>query len=326
MSGTGPRTALAETDAKGAFNRTPSSFRNFITSSPGRFQASSGRYHLYVSLACPWASRCLAALAIKGLDSCIGVSITEPTWKKTKPEDPEDEHMGWVFAPGADKLNGRTTIRALYEEVSKDVTKYTVPVLWCTKENTIVNNESEDIVRMLNSEFNEFARRPAIDLYPAELKQQIDSINAWTYPSINNGVYRCGFATTQGAYDVAFDELFNALDKCEDILSRSRYLCGNRFTEADLRLFMTLIRFDEVYVVYFKTNKKMIREYPNIFNYVKDIYQIPGVAETVNMDHIKRHYFTSHPVLNAYGIIPKGFPIDFSQSHDRDRFGPTEGL
>lgn len=326
MSAIGPKTALAETDADGSFKRTPSSFRDRVTARGGRFKAAPGRYHLYVSLACPWASRCLAALAIKGLEETIGVSVTEPTWRKTKPDDPQDKHMGWVFAPGGDKLKDRPTIRTLYEEVTATATKYTVPLLWCTVENTIVNNESEDIVRMLNTEFNEFAKMPGIDLYPEELREQIDGINAWTYPSINNGVYRCGFATSQEAYEQAFDELFEALDRCEEILSGSRFLCGNRFTEADLRLFMTLIRFDEVYVVYFKTNKKMMREYPNLFNYIKDIYQIPGVAKTVSMDHIKRHYFTSHPVLNAYGIIPKGYPMDYRSDHDRERLGPIEGL
>ncbi|KAM0944388.1 putative glutathione S-transferase, Thioredoxin-like superfamily [Dioscorea sansibarensis] len=323
------RSALEETSESGAFNRTPSTFRSLISrdkTSP--FPAESGRYHLYVSYACPWASRCLGYLKLKGLDNVISYTAVKAKWERTKETD---EHYGWVFPtssmeePGAepDKLNGVTSIRALYELASPNYSgKYTVPVLWDKKLKTIVNNESSDIIRMMNTELNDMAEIADLDLYPAHLQPLIDEVNEWVYDGINNGVYRCGFAKKQEPYDEAVTKLYEALDKCEEILSKQRYICGNVLTEADVRLFVTLIRFDEVYVVHFKCNKKLLREYPNLFNYTKDIYQTNGMSSTVNMEHIKKHYYGSHPSINPFGIVPIGSNIDFSAPHDRARFAP----
>ncbi|XP_042520075.1 glutathionyl-hydroquinone reductase YqjG-like isoform X1 [Macadamia integrifolia] len=321
------RSALDEVTDTGAFNRTPSTFRNFISNDPSsQFPAESGRYHLYISYACPWASRCFAYVNIKGLQKAISVTSVKPIWGRTKDAD---DHMGWVFPSSSteevgadpDLLNGTRNIRELYELASTNYSgKYTVPVLWDKKLKTIVSNESSEIIRMLNTEFNDIAENASLDLYPPHLQSQIDEVNEWVYDGINNGVYKCGFATKQGAYDEAVAKLYEALDKCEEILSKQRYLCGNTLTEADIRLFVTLIRFDEVYVVHFKCNKKQLHEYPNLFNYTKDIFQIPGMSSTVNMEHIKRHYYGSHPSINRYGIIPVGPSIDFSTPHERDRF------
>lgn len=321
------RSALDEMSGTGAFARTPSTFRNIISRDPSSpFPAESGRYHLYISYACPWASRCLAYLKIKGLDKAISFSSVKPKWGRTKESD---QHMGWVFPasdseePGAepDRLNGATNIRELYEIASSNYSgKYTVPVLWDKKLKTIVNNESSEIIRMFNTEFNDIAENAALDLYPPHLQAQINETNDWIYDAINNGVYKCGFAQKQGPYDEAVKNLYETLDKCEDILSKQRYICGNAVSEADIRLFVTLIRFDEVYAVHFKCNKKLLREYPNLFNYTKDVFQIPGMSSTVNMEHIKRHYYGSHPTINPFAIIPLGPDIDYSSSHDRNRF------
>jgi len=261
-----------------------------------------------------------------------------PTWQYTRPG--QDEHIGWVFGDPSDPpltnlngygaysaeysipdfVNGAKCVRDLYELAGDTDGKYSVPILWDKKNKTIVNNESADIVQFFNSAFDEFAKYPDVDLYPEELRPQIEELNSWIYPCINDGVYRCGFSQTQDAYEKAFDELFNALDRAEELLSKQRFLTGARFTMADLRLFMTLIRFDPVYVVYFKTNKKRIDEYHNLFNYMKEIYQMPAVKPTVNLQHIKIHYLSSHPKLNYYGIIPKGKEVDLDAPHDRHRF------
>ncbi|KAJ7536620.1 hypothetical protein O6H91_12G075200 [Diphasiastrum complanatum] len=333
MSGTGSggggvaKTALQEMSTDGEFKRTESSFRHWISNQEGaQFPALAGRYHLYISYACPWASRCYAFLKLKGLEDAIGLTVVKPKWERTKEGE---DHFGWVFPvsedeePGAqlDPINGARTVRELYEIASSNYSaKYTVPVLWDKQKKTIVNNESAEITRMFNNVFNHIAKHPEVDLYPEELRSKIDEVNGWVYHAINNGVYRCGFATKQKPYEEAAKELFDALDRCEKILANQRYMCGNRLTESDIRLFVTLIRFDEVYVVHFKCNKKMLREYPNLFNYTKDIYQVPGIAETVNMYHIKKHYYGSHPSINPYGIIPVGPYIDFSTPHDRERF------
>ncbi|XP_075514024.1 uncharacterized protein LOC142549124 isoform X2 [Primulina tabacum] len=247
------RSALDETSASGAFVRSPSAFRNFICRDPNSsFPAEAGRYHLYVSYACPWASRCLACLKIKGLDKAISFTSVKPQWGRTKDTD---EHMGWLFPasnseePGADPdpLNGAKSIRDLYELASTNYSgKYTVPVLWDKKLKTIVNNESSEIIRMFNTEFNDIAENALLDLYPPHLQPQINEVNDLIYDEINNGVYKCGFAKKQEPYDVAVTKLYEALDKCEQILSKQRYLCGDALTEADIRLFVTLIRFDEV--------------------------------------------------------------------------------
>ncbi|KAK4270704.1 hypothetical protein QN277_019480 [Acacia crassicarpa] len=321
------RSSLDEMSDSGAFARTASTYRNFISTDPNsQFPAESGRYHLYISYACPWASRCLAYLKIKGLDKAISFSSVKPIWGRTKETD---EHMGWIFpdseteVPGAepDPLNGVKSIRGLYEIASSNYKgKYTVPVLWDKRLKTIVNNESSEIIRMLNTEFKNVAENPTLDLYPTHLQAEIDETNEWIYHGINNGVYKCGFAKMQGPYDEAVKVLYEALDKCEKILCKQRYICGNTLTEADIRLFVTLIRFDEVYVVHFKCNKKLLREYPNLFNYTKDIYQIPGIKSTVNMEHIKLHYYGSHPSINPFGIVPIGPNIDYDAPHDRERF------
>jgi len=220
-----------------------------------------------------------------------------------------------------DTVNNAPSIRAIYELANDTFAKYSVPVLWDKKTKTIVNNESAEIIDMFNSEFNDLSKYPTLNLAPASLLTQMKEYDEWIYPGINNGVYKCGFAQSQAAYEDAFRELFNALDRLEEILSKRRYLCGNTLTLSDVRLFVTLVRFDEVYAVYFKTNKTTLQHgYPNIFNYTKDCYQLPGVTKTVNMKHIKMHYYTSHPTLNTYAIIPHGNPVDFSSSHDRNRF------
>lgn len=320
-------TSLQEMSTDGEFKRTASTFRNFISrdGSTG-FPAVAGRYHLYISYACPWASRCYAFLKLKGLEEAIGLTVTKPKWERTREGE---DHFGWVFPsmedeePGAqpDVLNGTKSVRELYELAVPGYSgKYTVPVLWDKEKRTIVNNESAEIVQMLNNEFPQIAKHPDCDLIPIHLKSSIDEVNSLIYDSINNGVYRCGFAKQQKPYDEAVKELFTALDRCEAILSTQRYLCGNVLTESDIRLFVTLIRFDEVYTVHFKCNKKLIREYPNLFNYTKDIYQADGISDTVNMYHIKKHYYGSHPSINPFGIIPIGSDVDFSSRHDRDRF------
>eukprot|EP00892_Ulva_mutabilis_P007233 jgi/Ulvmu1/4882/UM020_0168.1 len=315
--------ALAEADTTGAFKRTDATFRSQI--SPGsEFEPEAGRYVLYVSYACPWANRCLATRNLKGLQDAIDVSIVHPTWQRTRPN--LDEHYGWAFAhpddepfsnPNGygkyppdgcipDSTNGAKFVRDLYEIAGNDPGKYTVPILWDKNTNMIVNNESSEIIRIFNSQFNSVAKNPSLDLYPEDLKDQIEDVNSWVYPCINNGVYRCGFATAQEPYETAFQELFAALDKVEGILGEQRYVAGNKLTEADIRLFMTLIRFDPVYVVYFKTNRQFIHQYPNMKNYVQELYNMEGIKESINMYHIKTHYFTSHAKLNYYGIVPLG--------------------
>ncbi|XP_050232377.1 uncharacterized protein LOC126681048 [Mercurialis annua] len=303
-------------------------FRSFVSRDPNsEFPAESGRYHLYISYACPFASRCLAYLKIKGLDKAIGFTSTKAEYGKTSDTD---EHMGWVFPAsnteeaGAepDPWNGAKSIRQLYDLANPTYAgSYTVPVLWDKKLKTIVNNDSSQIIRMLNSEFNEFAENAALDLYPLHLRVQIDETNEWVYKGINKGVYNCGYAKEQGPYDEAVKLLFESFDKCEEILGKQRYLCGNTLSEADIRLFVSLIRFDEVYAIHYKCNKKHLREYLNLFNYTKDIYQVAGVSSSVNMDHIKRQFYLTQRSINPSGIIAVGPGIDFSSSHDRDKFG-----
>eukprot|EP01035_Chromulina_nebulosa_P017952 gene17952-23580_t len=337
------RDSLVEVDNQGRFVRTAAGFRHQISKDDVAFQPESGRYHLYISLACPWANRCLAVRNLKGLQSTIDVSVVHPTWQRTRPLDDNDTHAGWVFAPGQelsntngygkllpkksvdiDPINGVKSIRDLYELSGDTLKKYSVPVLWDKKTNQIVNNESSEIIRLFTVVFDEFASGPLAkyNFYPEELRKEIDEINSWVYDDINNGVYKCGFAKSQLAYDEAVEVLFNALDKVEDILSSHRYLVGNTLTEVDIRLFMTLVRFDEVYAVYFKCNVRSISSYPNIINYCRDIYQIEGMKESIDMEHIKIHYYTSHAVLNHYAVIPKGPNVlaDLALPHDRNRF------
>jgi len=304
---------------KGEFIRSESTFRNWVTrdgspgsSGVGDFIAEPGRYHLYVSYACPWAHRTLIFRALKGLEDVISVSVVHPLM-------PEES---WVFAeyPGATKDHVNQA-HFLYENYRLADPQFnglvTVPVLWDKKKRTIVNNESSEIIRMLNTAFNDYAKSD-IDYYPNSLRQDIDSINSLVYHDVNNGVYRCGFATTQDAYNRAFDRLFDALEELEVQLSLRRYLVGNQITEADWRLFTTLVRFDAVYYSHFKTNKKRLIDYSNLWSYARELYQVPGVAQTVNMDHIKTHYFGSHRSINPTGIIPKGPEIDFMLPHGRE--------
>ena len=298
--------------------------------------------HLYVAYACPWAHRTLIVRALKGLEDAISVTVVHPIWQKTS-TDPDDPHTGWIFGDPSGKplVNtegrggpfppcypnndpdpnlGAKSIREVYERAGDQDGKYSVPILWDTKENTIVSNESSEIIRMLNSEFNDFAKNPELDLYPDAMIDTIEAANDWIYPNINNGVNRCGFATSQFAYDNAITDLTDAFDKVTSVLERQRFIAGDRLTLADIRLFVTLIRFDPVYIVYFKTNTRSVSHTPALLNYCREIYHIPGVAETVNMEQIKEHYFASHPRLNGMSIIPRG--TDFvgllKQPHGRD--------
>lgn len=308
-------------DQGGSFQRPATKFRNFITpdggpgaSGEGGFPAEAGRYHLYVSLACPWAHRTLIFRKLKKLEDIISVSLVSPDMGK----------LGWTFdkASGSsgDHLFGAEKLADIYLEAdSKFSGRVTVPVLWDKQRNTIVNNESAEIIRMLNSAFSAFTGNRT-DYYPAPLHGEIDRINARIYSTLNNGVYRAGFATTQQAYEQAFGALFETLDWIEEILLSQRYLAGRQLTEADWRLFTTLIRFDAVYYGHFKCNLRRVIDYPNLSNYVRELYQVPGVAETVDIAQIKRHYYGSHRNVNPTGIIPVGPALDFNALHDRSKF------
>lgn len=293
----------------GRFVRSESQFRSTIEKG-GEFEPESGRYHLYVSYACPWAHRALIFRKLKGLEPHIDVSVVKPLMVEN----------GWEFgeAPLNEPLYGLDFMYELYLKADSNYSgRVTVPVLWDKKKQTIVNNESAEIIRIFNSSFNELTGNTE-DFYPQQLRSDIDSVNEWVYHSINNGVYKSGFATTQDAYEEAFDELFTALDRVESILSKQRYLAGNQITEADWRLFTTLVRFDAVYFGHFKTNKKRIVDYPAMWNYLRELYQYPGVKETVVMDHIKTHYYASHKTINPTQVVPKGPDIDFEQPHNRE--------
>ncbi len=310
----------------GKFVRQDSRFRNWVTADGSAgpegeagFKAEAGRYHLYISHACPWAHRTMIFRKLKKLDDAISVSVV-------------DHFMGgegWRFAdvPGAipDTVNNKQHMHEVYTLADPKYTgRVTVPVLWDKQQGTIVSNESSEIIRMFNSAFDGLGGGvgdPSVDFHPTELHDEIDEINAVIYDTVNNGVYKSGFATTQEAYEEAFDALFKTLDMLEVRLSRQRYLVGDRLTEADWRLFTTLVRFDPVYVGHFKCNLRRIADYPNLSNYTRDLYQVPGVAETVNMEHIKRHYYGSHETVNPTRIVPVGPRIDYAAPHDRNRFG-----
>lgn len=304
----------------GRFVRKASAFRNWVTpdgrpgpTGKGGFKAEAGRYHLYVSLACPWAHRTLIFRALKGLEGMISVSVVNPLMME----------QGWSFDPGEgvvpDDVNGARHLYEIYTKADPNYTgRVTVPVLWDKQTGTIVNNESAEIIRMFNSAFDAVGATGP-DLYPVELRDDIDWVNDFVYDRINNGVYKAGFATTQKAYDEAVQSLFEALDGLEARLSRQRYLTGERITEADWRLFTTLVRFDAVYVGHFKCNLKRLVDYPNLWAWTRELYQIPGIAETVNRAHIKDHYYRSHRTINPAGIVPAGPEIDFTKPHGRDR-------
>ena len=307
-------------ESGGRFVRAQSQWRDWVTAdgrpAEGRtrgFRAEPGRYHLYVSLACPWAHRTLIFRVLKKLEDVISVSVVHHYMGEN----------GWTFLKedGAtgDTLYGSDFLHRIYTKADPAYSgRVTVPVLWDKREETIVSNESSEIIRMLNSAFDEWGDAGA-DLYPEPLRQEIDALNAMVYPAINNGVYRAGFATTQAAYEEAFAELFAALERIEDRLSGRRYLTGGRLTEADWRLFTTLVRFDPVYVGHFKCNLRRIADYPNLSNYLRELCQVPGVAGTVNLLHIKAHYYGSHRTINPTGIVPVGPELDYSAPHDRAR-------
>ena len=302
----------------GRFVRKAPQFRNWVTadgaagpSGKGGFKAEPGRYHLYVSLACPWAHRTLIVRALKGLEKMISVSVVH--WYMAE--------NGWTFDVGdgvvPDTVNGAQFLHQVYTKAKPDYSgRVTVPVLWDKHTKTIVSNESPEIIRMFNAAFDEVGAVQG-DYYPEHLRSEIDALNDRIYTTVNNGVYRCGFATTQAAYEEAITPLFDTLDWLEDILSRKRYLTGGQITEADWRLFTTLIRFDPVYVGHFKCNIRRIADYPNLSNYLRDLYQQPGIAKTDNMEHIKRHYYESHTSINPSRVVPLGPDIDFSIPHNR---------
>lgn len=291
----------------GAFNRESTAFHHSIDQA-GPFKPEKDRYHLYVSYACPWAHRTLIMRSLKGLQDIISVDVVAPFLPDT----------GWSFKTdeaGAtgDSVNHFEHLQQVYFSANKNFSGViTVPVLWDKKLKTIVNNESAEIIRLFNSEFQDLAANPELDLYPKHLREEIDELNSWIYRDINNGVYRCGFSQTQQAYHKAFNILFDGLDRVALILDKKRYLTGDQLTEADIRLFTTLVRFDAVYHTHFKCNAKQISDYPPLWRFVRDIYNHKGIAETVNMDHIKKHYYQSHKHINPFGIVPDGPILDFS--------------
>ncbi|WP_311171439.1 glutathione S-transferase family protein [Halobellus ordinarius] len=295
------------TNEAGEFDRQETSFRDWIQDDPdAEYPAESGRYHVYISRACPWAHRVAMTRRLKGLEDDISLSIVEPV----RHDD------GWEFSEEyPDPLYGEAYLRDIYTRADPEFTgRVTVPVLWDKEQETVVNNESREIMRMLDTEFD-----GDVDLWPAGYREEVDEAIDEIYDPINNGVYRAGFADTQAAYETAVDDVFDALDHWESVLDDQRFLAGEVLTEADIAMFATLVRFDHVYHTHFKCNRRAIHEYPNLWNYTKELYQLPGVAETVNVDHITRHYYKSHGDVNPKRLVPAGPDIDFSEPHDRDR-------
>lgn len=311
-----------ESSKDGAFQREQAQRRNWVTrngepgpSGEGGFAAEAGRYHLYVSLACPWAHRTLILRMLKGLESLIDVSVV--SWLMLENGWTFDQNLGST----GDKLDHFDFMHQRYTADTADYTgRVTVPVLWDKKLKRIVSNESAEIIRMFNSAFDDLTGND-LDFYPAPLHGEIDALNERIYPAVNNGVYRAGFATSQNAYEEAFDDVFAELDHLEQVLGANRYLTGEYLTEADVRLFTTLIRFDAVYHGHFKCNLRRISDYPNLSNWLREMYQWPGVAKTVDFQHIKNHYYGSHKTINPTGVVPKGPEQDFNIAHDRDRLG-----
>ncbi|QLG48289.1 glutathione S-transferase family protein [Natrinema halophilum] len=316
--------AYESTTDDGSFDRQETTFRNEIRDDPdAQFPPEANRYHLYVSYACPWAHRTLVTRAVKGLEDAISVSVV----------DPYRDEDGWQFTPEKegctrDHVHDANSLRELYVRADPNVTcRVTVPILWDTKTDRIVNNESEEIMRMLDTEFDEYATRN-VDLYPDGYRDEVDRIIDEIYEPINNGVYRAGFATEQEPYDEAVDDLFSDLDRWDDVLADQRYLAGDRLTEADIAMFTTLVRFDNVYHTHFMCNVQYVREYDNLWPYLRDLYQTPGVAETVDMGHIKEHYYTTHPDVNPHRIVARGPDLNFDAPQDRDELpgGPPSDL
>eukprot|EP01117_Protostelium_nocturnum_P003266 TRINITY_DN1421_c0_g1_i1.p1 TRINITY_DN1421_c0_g1~~TRINITY_DN1421_c0_g1_i1.p1 ORF type:complete len:330 (+),score=114.09 TRINITY_DN1421_c0_g1_i1:178-1167(+) len=307
----------------GHYVRSERSFRDRLSEENGApFPPASGRYHLYVSYACPWAHRTLIVRALKGLEDAITYDVVDYLLEKPK---------GWTLtakdeSATKDSINGFETLKEVYYQSQPDYSdSVTVPILYDKQTKKIVNNESSEIIRQFNTTLNAYAKNKDLDLYPSHLRAQIDEVNTWIYSDINNGVYKCGFATTQEAYEENVVKLFAALDRLEKILSENRFVCGVEFTEADVRLWTTLLRFDPVYVGHFKCNKKRIVDYPNIWNYTKELYQVEAIKKTVNMDHIKKHYYQSHITINPTKVVPLGPNINFEEPHDRNRL-PAKSL
>ncbi|MEE4786690.1 glutathione S-transferase family protein [Pseudomonas alliivorans] len=309
-----------ESSKDGAFQRENAQRRSWVTADgkpgptgDGGFAAQAGRYHLYVSLACPWAHRTLILRKLKGLESLIDVSVV--SWLMLE--------NGWTFdqqkGSSGDALDNLSLLHQRYTADDPQYTgRVTVPVLWDKHTQRIVSNESAEIIRMFNSAFDELTGN-RLDFYPSALQATIDELNERIYPAVNNGVYRAGFATSQNAYEQAFDDVFAELGELENLLGEKRYLAGEHLTEADVRLFTTIVRFDAVYYSHFKCNQRRIADYPNLSNWLRELYQWPGIAETVNFEHIKGHYYASHRTINPTGIIPKGPALNLQSSHDRER-------
>jgi putative glutathione S-transferase len=305
----------SEQSDSGEFHRQEDAFRSGISNDGSTgFPAAAGRYHLYVSLACPWASRTIIFRKLKGLEEAIGMTVV----------DPVRDERGWAFRDGpgysTDPVNGFAFLSEAYSATDPAFDgRVTVPVLWDKETKRIVNNCEDDICVMFNSVFNAFARHPAVDLFPKEIEKDQATLSEFVYESLNNGVYRAGFATLQRPYEVSCRKVFAALDQLEERLARSRYLLGDRIVETDWRLFCTLIRFDSVYHGHFKCNLRRIVDYRNLQGYLMDLYQQPGIAETVNFDHIKRHYYITHRQINPTGIVPIGPMLDLTKPHGREK-------
>ncbi len=303
-----------EETEQGEWDRQDDEFRDWVTrDGSSGYPAEAGRYHLYVSLACPWAHRTIIVRKLKRLEDAIGMTVVDPV---------RTEQDGWEFRAGPghseDPVNGWRYLKQAYAATRPSFQdRVTVPVLWDTRTQRIVSNVDEDIMRMLNSAFDDHTDVD-LDLLPPDLEPEIDRVNAYIYPNVNDGAYRCGMASTQHAYEAAFRALFDALDRLEERLSRRRYLVGGAITEADWRLFPTLIRFDAVYHGHFKCNLRRIVDYPNLHGYMLDLYQQPGIAETVNFDHIKRHYYITHDDINPTGVVPLGPAMDLMEPHGRE--------
>ena len=301
------------TNDNGEFERATTSFRSWVGDGPdAEFPVEKGRYHLYVSYACPWAHRTLVTRELRGLEDTVSVDVVDP-WRGDD---------GWRFSPEKvgctpDTVNGADYLRELYVETDENYTgRVTVPVLWDKERDTVVNNESREVMRMLDTRFEEYANGDT--LLPDGKRDEVDGVLDDIYPSIKNGVYRAGFAESQEAYDAAVDELFGALDRWDDVLADQRYLVGDELTEADVAMFTTLVRFDHVYHTHFNCNVRRVRDYDSLWGYLRDVYQTDGVAETVRLDHIKEHYYTTHPKVNPTGIVARGPPARFDEPHDRD--------
>jgi putative glutathione S-transferase len=310
--------AYDSTTEDGEFDRQETTFRNWVGEDE-RFPVEAGRYHLYICRACPWAHRTAMTRRLKGLEDVVSMSLVQP----------ERYDDGWEFSEHHDDpLYGASYLREIYTRADPAFTgRVTVPVLWDRERETVVNNESAEIMRMLDVAFDDLADND-VDLYPEGARDEVDRLLDDIYEPINNGVYRAGFAGTQAAYEDAVSDLFDALDRYEAVLDDRRYLAGDVLTEADVAMFVTLVRFDDVYHTHFKCNRKAVHEYPNLWNYTKELYQLPGVAETVNMDHVRRHYYGSHGDLNPKRIVAVGPDLDFDADHDRDRLagGPPADL